>query len=188
MHNTIVYLIGHYGVGKLTVAQAICRKTNARLFDNHLANNVVFSLIRADGRTPLPKRVWDYIERIRTIAVEAIADLAAPEMSFVLTNALTDDPMDWRAFEQIVDLAGKRGAIFLPVMLDCAEEENARRVADLGRAERLKHTDAASAIARRRTIAQLPVDHPNRLDLDTTHLSADDAADRIIAYAKGLTS
>ena len=55
MKNTIVYLIGHYGVGKLTIAKAICDATGARLFDNHLANNVIFSLVRADGSTPLPR-------------------------------------------------------------------------------------------------------------------------------------
>ena len=61
MNNTIIYLIGHYGVGKLTIAKAICAATSARLFDNHLANNVVFSLIPTDGRTKLPPRIWDLI-------------------------------------------------------------------------------------------------------------------------------
>ena len=31
MNNTIVYLIGHYGVGKLTIGKAICAMTGARL-------------------------------------------------------------------------------------------------------------------------------------------------------------
>lgn len=57
MKNTIIYLIGHYGVGKLTIARQICAASDARLFDNHLVNNVVFSLIRADGKTPLNERV-----------------------------------------------------------------------------------------------------------------------------------
>ena len=51
MNNTIIYLIGHYGVGKFTIAQAIAEATDARVFDNHLANNVIFSLIREDGKT-----------------------------------------------------------------------------------------------------------------------------------------
>ena len=55
MNNSIIYLLGHYGVGKLTVAKAICAVTGARLFDNHLINNVVFSLIEADGKTTLPR-------------------------------------------------------------------------------------------------------------------------------------
>ena len=187
MRNTIIYLIGHYGVGKLTVAKAICRKADARLFDNHLANNVVFSLIRTDGKTPLPERVWDYVERIRTIAVEAIAELTPSEQSFVFTNALTDEPADKRVFDEVIDLAHKRRAVFVPVRFDCAEEENARRVADPGREKLLKHTDVASAMDRRRRVTQLPVDHPNRLDLDTTHLSPEEVAERIIAYAEGLT-
>ncbi len=46
MRNTIIYLIGHYAVGKLTIARAIAAAADARIFDNHLANNVIFSLSR----------------------------------------------------------------------------------------------------------------------------------------------
>ena len=35
----------------------LCAATGARLLDNHLINNVIFSLIQADGGTPLPKAV-----------------------------------------------------------------------------------------------------------------------------------
>ncbi|MCS6759712.1 MAG: hypothetical protein MO852_12755, partial [Candidatus Devosia euplotis] len=73
MNNAIVYLIGHYGVGKLTVARALCAATDARLFDNHLANNVIFSLIRADGKTSLPESVRGMIDVIRGQAFRAIA-------------------------------------------------------------------------------------------------------------------
>lgn len=58
MHNAIIYLLGHYGVGKLTIAREIAALTGARVFDNHLANNVVFSLIREDGSTLIPEGAW----------------------------------------------------------------------------------------------------------------------------------
>ncbi len=188
MQNTIIYLIGNFGVGKLTVARALCEMTDARLFDNHLVNNVVFSQIRVDGKTPMPPKVWDYIERIRTIAVEALAELASPAQSFVFTNALIDDPADRRVFNQVLELARARQALFVPVMLDCSEEENRKRVADPARETMLKQTDAEAAIVRRREVSLLPVDHPNRLDLDTTELSANEAAARILAHMEGLTT
>ena len=95
MRNTIIYLIGHYGVGKLTIGREICAATGARLFDNHLANNVIFSLVREDGATPLPQGVWPLIMTIRRQALSAMANLAGADASFVLTNALMDDdPMD----------------------------------------------------------------------------------------------
>jgi hypothetical protein len=163
MINTIVYLLGHYGVGKLTVARAICAQTGARLFDNHLVNNVVFSLIRVDGRTPLPDEVWDAIGEIREIAFRSIEKLAPPEYSYVLTNALTDDPVDRQWFERAVELARRRRAKFLPVQLHCEEAEHARRIDTPERAAKLKHTDIASGLARRQTVRLLPVDHPNRI-------------------------
>jgi cob(I)alamin adenosyltransferase len=169
MKGAIIYLIGHYGVGKLTIARAICEATGARLFDNHLVNNVVFSLIRLDGRTPLPDRVWDLIWTIREQAVAAIAEIAPVEMSYVLTNALMeDDPWDRGAFEQIVALAARRGSVFVPVVLTASDEAHAARMASPERAERLKHTDAESAQKVRGERKLLDFTHPNRLDLDTT--------------------
>ncbi|NKC51605.1 hypothetical protein HED63_19565 [Ochrobactrum cytisi] len=101
MKNTIIYLIGHYAVGKLTVARAIVDATNARLFDNHLANNVIFSLIQVDGRTSLPERVWDMIGVIRDQALLAMEELAPSDASFVLTNCLLEsDPVIGRPMKK----------------------------------------------------------------------------------------
>lgn len=187
MENAIVYLIGHYGVGKLTIARSLCTKTDARLFDNHLANNVIFSLIRADGKTPLPERVWDMIDVIRDQALLAIEELTPPEASFVLTNCLLEsDPMDRAAYEQVEGVAARRGSVFVPVALHATEAAYAERIPAADRAERLKHTDVESAAHRRRTTELLRIDHPNRLDLDTTHISPDDAARTIIAHIEGL--
>ncbi len=187
MKNTIVYLIGHYGVGKLTVARAICAATGARLFDNHLANNVIFSLIRADGRKPLPERVWDMIDVIREQALQAMEDLAPADASFVLTNCLLEsDPGDRAAYDRVMETARRRDGTFVPVLLAASDAAHAARVGSPERAERLKHTDVASAEHKRRTTELLRVDHPNRLDLDTTHLPPEQAARLIIAHAERL--
>ena len=182
MRTTIVYILGHYGVGKLTVARAVCARTGACLFDNHLINNVIFSVIGADGKTRLPARVWDLLWNVRAQAVAAIDEVAPRDLSYVLTNALTDDPMDRAAYAQIEALAERRGSLFVPVILDCSEAENARRVVAPGREAGMKHTDAPSALARRRTVRPLPVDHPNRLDIDNTGLTPDEAVDAILAH------
>ena len=96
MHNTIIYLIGHYGVGKLTIARAICAATDARLFDNHLANNVIFSLIRADGKTPLPEGVWDLIDVVRQVIIEqaGIGDGTDGLGNRQLADAIVADEID----------------------------------------------------------------------------------------------
>lgn len=187
MNNTIIYLIGHYGVGKLTIGKAICAATEARLFDNHLANNVIFSLIRADGKTPLPEGVWDLIHVIRGQAFKAIEHLTPSDTSFVLTNCLLESyPGDRAAYEQVEAVAVRRGNVFVPVLLTASDAAHASRVGSADREARLKHTDVESAAEKRRTEQLLRIDHPNRLDLDTTDLPPSEAARLIIAHAERL--
>lgn len=187
MNNAIVYLIGHYGVGKLTIARALCARSGARLFDNHLANNVIFSLIREDGVTPLPQGTWDLIMTIRRQALTAMSDLARPEASFVLTNCLLEgDPLDRRAYDEVVAVAERRGARFVPVLLSASDAAHAARIPAADRAERLKMTDVAGAAAVRRDRPLLDIVHPNRLDLDTTSLVPADAAGRIVDHVERL--
>lgn len=187
MNNTIIYLIGHYGVGKLTIGKAICAATDASLFDNHLVNNVIFSLLRTDGKTPLPERVWDMIGIIRDQALLAIEELTPPDASFVLTNCLLEtDPMDRPIYDKVVRTAERRGNVFVPVLLRASDAAHAARIPSSERAERLKQTDAEGALHKRQTTELLRVDHPNRLDLDTTHLPPAKAARLIIEHAERL--
>lgn len=187
MKNTIIYLIGHYGAGKLTIARAIEAAEDARLFDNHLANNVIFSLIRADGKTPLPERVWGMIGIIRDQALLAIEDLAPADANFVLTNCLLEgDPGDSAAYDKVEQLAMRRKSVFVPVLLTASDAAYAVRMASPERADRLKMTDALEAEHKRRTTELLRVSHPNRLDIDTTCLPPAEAAQMIIAHAKRL--
>nr|WP_295883401.1 hypothetical protein [uncultured Devosia sp.] len=187
MNNTIVYLIGHYGVGKLTIGKAICAMTKARLFDNHLANNVIFSLVREDGSTPLPEGVWPLIMTIRRQALSAMVHLAGPDASFVLTNALMDDdPMDRQALDEVMDAAAQRRSLFVPVFLTASDAAHAVRIPSPERELRLKTTNAAKAERKRHERPLLRLGHPNRLDLDTTNLPPSEAARLIIAHAERL--
>ncbi|WEJ32569.1 hypothetical protein [Devosia sp. SD17-2] len=187
MNNTIIYLIGHYGVGKLTIAKEICAITEARLFDNHLANNIVFSLIREDGTSPIPDSAWDIIMTIRREALRAMTEIARPDASFVLTNALMeDDPLDHEAFAEVLEVSRKRGATFIPVILTASGAAHDERIPSPEREERLKMTDAAGAALVRQRRPILRIEHPNRLDLDTTILPPERAAQLIIEHAERL--
>ncbi|OIS95115.1 hypothetical protein [Brucella cytisi] len=189
MKNTIIYLIGHYAVGKLTVARAIVDATNARLFDNHLANNVIFSLIQVDGRTSLPERVWDMIGVIRDQALLAMEELAPSDASFVLTNCLLEsDPGDRATYEKVEQLAIARRSVFVPVILTASDTAHSCRMASPDRAERFKMTDAVAAARKRQTTELLRVNHPHRLDIDTTDMPPVEAARKIISYAASLAA
>src|SRR5271154_7172761 len=109
MQGTIVYLIGFAGTGKHTIALEICRLTGARLVDNHLINNPVFSLIQADGKTRLPETVWKKTWAIRHIVLDVIREISPAPFSFVFTNELIDGSNDDRKlFAEVEDLAEAR--------------------------------------------------------------------------------
>jgi len=187
MNNSIIYLIGHYGVGKLTIARQICGRTDARLFDNHLVNNVIFSLIREDGASPIPPLAWDLIMTIRRQALTAMTDIAPAEASFILTNALMEgDPLDRQTYDEVLAMAQKRSAVFVPVILTASDAAHAERMASPEREERLKMTDAEGAARVRATRPLLRIDHANRLDLDTSTMPPDHAAQLIIEHAERL--
>ena len=186
MDNTLVYLIGHQGVGKLTVARSLCKLTGASLVDNHLIANVVFGVIGADGKTPLPPRTWDLVERVREVAFAAMEELAPARLSYVLTNNLDDTPGDQRWFDRVVLAAERRSALFVPVVLTCDEDENMRRIPSPERAANMKHTDVESARAKRRAVRTLPIDHPNLITVETTSLLPEQSAATILAHVRGL--
>ena len=189
MQSTIVYLIGFAGTGKHTIALEICRLTGARLVDNHLINNPVFSLIQADGKTRLPETVWEKTWAIRHVVLDVIREISPASFSFVFTNELIDGSSDDRKlFAEVEDLAEARRAQFVPVRLLCEEEELCRRVRSPGRAARFKETDSENAREKIRNSKVLTVGHPDALDLDVTALSASEAAQAILAHARSLSA
>ncbi len=96
LKNTIIYLIGFPGVGKLTTARILCQKTGAKLVDNHMINNPVFSIIGADGVTPIPEAAWIRVRQIRDVVFDTMVNVSPPEFSFVLTNVLIEKKSDKR--------------------------------------------------------------------------------------------
>ncbi|EFH83468.1 hypothetical protein [Ktedonobacter racemifer] len=188
MKNTIVYLIGYAGTGKYTIAKEIAALTGAVIVDNQLINTPVFSVVAADGKTPLPAAVWPKIESIRRIVLDTVAELAQPEASFIFTNELYEGKlMDRRWYEDVEILATKRQAKLLPVILRCEPEEICRRVTSPERAVRFKERSADNTREKIRTYRLLRVDHPNCLELDITNLSPIQAALTIIAHVEKST-
>lgn len=185
MKNTIVYLIGYAGTGKYTIAKEIAALTGAVIVDNQLINNPIFSVVGADGKTPLKSSVWPKIESIRRIVLDAIAELAQPEASFLFTNELYEGKsMDRRWYEDVAILATKRNALLVPVILRCEPEEIYRRVSSPERAVRFKETNADRTRENIRTYKLLRIDYLNCLELDITHLSPLQAAQAILAHVE----
>lgn len=181
--NTFIYLMGVAGAGKLTVSKAIAAKTGARLVDNHLINNPIFSVICQDGVTKLPRAVWDRTFAIRVAVLETIATLSPREWSFVFTHEAYGESYDIAVYQLTREAAEVRKAAFLPVRLVCDPDEIARRVVNPERRALMKSANAEQSRARAAANATYDPGTPDVLTLNNTALSPEAAADAIIRAA-----
>ena len=141
----MIYLLGYPGTGKYTIGKEICRlNPRFRLVDNHLINNPIFSIINADGITPLPVNVWENVEKIWHIVFDTMVNVSPPDFNFVLTNVLFDSEGDKAWFEQMESVARGRNAKFVPVVLRISVEEHQKRIGNKDRKLRMKETDPKS--------------------------------------------
>lgn len=171
----IIHINGWPGTGKLTVGRLLAKRLGARLIDNHTLLNPAEALFsRGD---PLHSSLRGQIRH----AVFDHAARADPSESFVFTDALSDDEYDSATFSWCRDLAATRGADLVAILLDCAPEENARRLASPGRAEALKLTDTAMLRRLRANYKLLRGLAERTIEIDTTGLSPEQTTARILA-------
>lgn len=180
--NVIIYLIGFAGTGKLTIAKEIASKSNIRIVANHLINDPILSVIQADGKTPLPRAVWDKIGIIRDVVFDTITNISPSNYSFIFTNELIEgNDIDLNVYNKVEAIATKRGSKYLPVRLICEAEELCKRVVSEERKANFKMIDKNASLQQSLESTVLNPKHPNTFTLDVTNLSAKEAADVILA-------
>jgi shikimate kinase len=186
LNNTIIYLIGVPAVGKYTTARAIARFTGAKLVDNHLINNPIFSVGRYDGtdRLPFPRGGWKYTGRIRRAVLAFIREFGHPDESYIFTNVLASD--ETGAFGQIERLARSRRALFVPVWLKCSARELKKRKATPQRRKMMKEVELSNIRYWTKEFRELDVAHSNRLDIDNSHLKPAQTARLILEHIRML--
>ena len=74
-------------------------------------------------------------------------DRSPPELNFVLTNVINDEPGDVAVFKRILRMVAARSATFVPVVLDCATDEHLKRIPTPERAARFKWTASDVEVA-----------------------------------------
>jgi len=184
--NTIIYLIGIPAVGKYTTARAVARRTGAKLVDNHLINNPIFSVAHLDGtdRYPFPRGGWKYIGQIRRAVLAFIREFGHQDESYIFTNVMGWDEI--RPFREIERLAKKRNALFVPVWLKCSPAELRNRKATPQRRRMMKEIDTTNIRRWTEEFRELDVPHPNRLDIDNTNIKPAQTAKIILAHVEQL--
>jgi len=171
----LLFLCGRPGVGKLTVARQVAETTGMRLFHNHLVVDSALSLY--DFGTPafvaLRAQLWEACFR------QLVAAPVASGVVFTF-NAESSVPQAW--FDALLGELDRAGVDLQIIELTCEERELERRLASSDRGAFGKLTDVARYRALRdRGVFDTPVLPPHSRHLDTTHLSADDTAARVVA-------
>jgi predicted kinase len=182
-----ICLVGFPGVGKLTIARALSRSIEATVVDNHWINDPILRLL-PKANSAVPEAVWPQVAKVRSAVLETIATLASQGSNFIFTYAgSNEDDADRAAFEEYRNVAMRRSSRFIAVRLLCSEEELVRRIQSPERRGR-KLTDPGEAIENFRNFSPLDPNTPDSLTLDVTHLSADEAAARILDHLNQSTS
>lgn len=182
--NTFFHLVAFPGVGKYTIAKVLQPLVDAKIVDNHLINNALFSLIDLNAPA-LPDAIWQQTQKVREAVFHTIETMSPMEYNFIFTNAINaDDTYDQNILNSVMNLAAKRNATYIPVRLSCDQEENIKRFTDTNRSNRLKPTNE-QIIQRRieRNVQLIDIPHANLLNLDITHLSPEQTAEIILQHA-----
>lgn len=187
MTNVIIYLIGFAGIGKLTIAKELSKLTNARIIDNHLINNPILSLIPLDGKTPIPKVVWERIANIREIVFTTIEELSPPYSNFIFTNELLESStQDKEIYRRIAVIAQKRKSTFVPIRLIANLDELCRRVSSVERTAHYEMTCAESTKEKYRKEALFMPETPLTQTIDITDFTPKEAAGKKLTVLKTL--
>lgn len=172
MSFQLIVLFGRPGVGKLTIGQHLAERTGFRLFHNHLAFDLALSLFKfgSPGFIDLREEVW-----LSSLVRAASSDLPGVIFTFTPENTVRDSFIP--ALQERIEGAGGRVHF---VELTCAPDELHRRLEQPSRAKYAKLKSIAKyevAVVQGRFERPI-MPKPDYL-VATTHMSADEAAERI---------
>lgn len=172
----VVYLYGPPGVGKLTVATELVRLTGFKLLHNHLTVNVATALFERD--TPQWRELIQHLRR------EVFAVAARQRVSLILTGVYAGRPESEQGWRYMLEPLFEGGANVQFVQLTCSREQLLERVQ---RASRLAYDKLVDADRLVSLLERQPMDSPSvpfepHLRIDTTTLSAEHTASRIVAH------
>jgi hypothetical protein len=176
----LVYIYGPPGVGKFTVGTELARLTGYRLFHNHLSIAAIEPVFDFGTDT-----FWRLVHSIRE---EVISSAAQQGIDVIFTNVYehpSDLPRALRRFE----LTEAAGGHVCPVKLTCelAVLESRLQTPDRGAMRKLTDVEVFRANAQAKDVFSAIPGRPS-LEVDTTHLSPEEAAMGIIKHyglAKG---
>ena len=171
----LIVIYGAPGVGKLTVAREVSRRTGYKLFHNHLTVDMVGSLF--DFGTEQAVRLT---ARFRLEMLAEAAKAGIPGVIYTLVYASGDDD---QFVQDIIDAVEPHGGNVRFILLTCETDELLRRAADESRSTFGKLRDP-EVVRRLITESEMstPVPHKPGLVIDNTRLDSGATADEIAQY------
>lgn len=167
----LIFLHGAPATGKLTVAKALLRVAQGRLFDNHAAIDVARTVF--DFGAP---GFWELVRTVRLSVLDAAAEHRVPLVVMTYCYAEPEDRTTFEEFEKIVE---RHGGELLPVFLFCSREELLRRIGNADRVERRKATSSTGLDDFLARFDISPVPRDDCLKLDSEVRSAEATAEEI---------
>ncbi|MDP3560973.1 MAG: hypothetical protein Q8R83_02195 [Legionellaceae bacterium] len=192
--SCIILLMGIAGTGKKTIGDAIIRQDKAfklahhhdwvdpvlKLFDDDCHNDDTASVWYS-----LDEKGWNALNAARKVIFDTIANVCAPESSFVITYEMLANNIYHQAlFNEVVELTHIRQARFIPVRLICDLDELLKRVTGDSRKKYYKTHDT-TLIRERFTNDQVFSSHlASEYTLNVTNLTPEEAASHILQWCQ----
>ena len=186
MAKSLVILLGPHAVGKMTVGQALAQRTGMRLFHNHMSIELALKLF--------PFGTQEYVtlnETIRRTTFELFAKGENPGLIFTYMCAF-DMQSEFDYLQTVIDLFEENGATCCVAEL-CADfeerlvrnrSENRLQQKESKRNLEWSEAEMRAGNAKYRLNSyegeKLPFEH--YMKLDNTHLSPEEAAQRIMDH------
>lgn len=175
-HQTcVVFMLGYPGMGKRTIGHHLAENIDGVLVDNQLINRPLLTLFRWDGKSSIPKEIWERVTPIRDAVLGTIEDLAPPSNSYVLT----DDAGGRKYFDRVQTLAERRGSLFLSVMLTCDIDVQVSRIDNPDRVALMKGSDPEGYRWHRLNTTLFEPPANVVIHIDTTEIDARTSAETI---------
>lgn len=176
MVGMLIHLNSWPGAGKKTIGELLAARLQARFLHNHHLLDLVEAC--CDRGDPQWQVLYD---RVRDAAYESLAGRTG-DKPLVMTNAMAKD--ETALWDRICELARRRNAVLVPIILTLDAEENRKRLLDPRRSgSKLKSPEILESLRAKHELL-VPPDIATTLVLDVTTLSPEAAADHIEAYLR----
>lgn len=170
----LIFLHGLPGVGKLTVAREIAKLTGFKIFHNHLTVDLVASVFEFGSQpfVELREKVW----------LAMLSQAVAAKLDGLIFTFAFDRSVRSSFIENVLGVVKAGGGEVLFVELTCSIEELERRIEQPSR-ERFGKLNSVDTFRELKDAGAFvdPGIPKDRLVVDTTELSASDAAGLIVS-------